>query len=456
MRDKSDRTFMEREAIPRLLARFAAPALAGMLANALYNIVDRIFVGHAVGAHGIAAIALSFPSMLFFASMAFLIGVGAASRISIQLGEKAKEDAERTLGNALCMAVLSSLIFWLVGRAFFGDILRLSGASDALFPVAASYLSIILYGIVFNVVSFSVSSQIRACGSPAYAMGSQIIGAVVNIALDAWFVIGLGKGVEGAALATVISQCVSMLWGFSYFLMPKAALRLRPRFILRIDPSTIARIVTVGTPACLVNLNFVLMHGVITNASSTYGGDLAVSATGIFMGMDSLLFMPAVAIAEACQPIVGYNYGAGRIDRVIATVKMSVLFTTIFYLTSFTAIMCFAEYMAMMFNSDDMELIKLTAKAMRVANIGIPVMGLSVVTTSFLQGLGMGREGLYLAALKFGIFLWIPLLVMPRYFGVYGAWGSFPISDVFGSAISLVVTVRTTRGLRAGGTERAH
>jgi len=449
MPSSNDRTFMEKEAIPRLLARFAAPALVGMLANALYNITDRIFVGQVVGARGIAAIALSFPCMLFFASMAFLIGVGAASGISIQLGAKNLERAERTLGNALLMAVVSSLVFCLVGWRFFGDILRLSGASDTLFPVAASYLSVILYGIGFNIVSFSLSSQIRACGSPFYATGSQISGALVNVALDAWFVIALDMGVEGAAFATVISQFVSVLWSFSYFFTRGAAMRLRPRFILRPDPGTIARILSVGTPACLANLNFVLMHGVITNVSNAYSGDLAVSAAGIVMGMDTLLFMPAVALAEACQPIVGYNYGALRIDRVVNTVKMGVLATTIFYLASFAVIMRFAEFMVMMFNSEEAELISIAANSMRVANVGIPVMGISVVTTSLLQGLGRGRESLYLALLRFGVFLWVPLLVLPRYFGVYGAWGSFPISDICGSAVCLAVTQRTIRGLRS-------
>jgi putative MATE family efflux protein len=448
MQITGNRMFMEKEAIPRLLARFAGPSLVGMLANALYNIVDRIFVGQVVGAKGIAAIALSFPCMLFFASVSTLIGIGAASRISIQLGEKKTEQAERTVGNAFSMALITSVAFWVLGSMLIGRILTLSGASETLHPVAESYLSIILYGIIFNVVSFSLSNMIRACGSPFYAMGSQIFGALANVVLDAWFVIGLGMGVEGAAIATVISQCVSMLWALSYFWTRKAALKLRMRFILRPDLATLARIVAVGTPECLVNLNFVLVHGVITNASSTYGGDLAVSATGIFMSMDSLMFMPAVALADACQPIIGYNYGAGRIDRVVGTVRMGILATTVFYLLSFSAIMRFAEVMAMMFNASDAELIKLAASAMRMANIGIPLMGVSVVTTSFLQGIGKGRESFLLAVLRFGLFLWIPLTILPRRFGIYGAWGSFPVSDICGSIICGFFLFRTIKELR--------
>lgn len=440
--------FMAQEKIPRLVARFAAPALVGMLANALYNIVDRIFVGQVIGADGIAALALSFPCMLLFFSVAFLIGLGAASRISILLGEKRVRRAEQTLGNAFMMAFIASVLLWIAARFFFGPILYLSGASDKLYPMAASYLSIILYGIPFNVISFALSCQIRACGSPAYAMGSQIVGALANIVLDAWFVLGLGMGVQGAAIATVISQFLSLLWALSYFWLPRASLRFRLHFILNPDLETIKRILAVGTPACLVNLNFVFVHGMITNTSSRYGGDLAVSAIGIFMSLDSLLFMPAIAIQEACQPIIGYNYGAGKIDRVIAATKMGILACTVFYLISFALVMSKAELLVMMFNSSDEALIRLAAAGIRMANIGIPFMGVSLICTSFLQGLGRGREGLYLAFVRFGLFLWLPLFILPRYFGLFGAWGSFSVSDICGSIVAGIYLARCIKQLR--------
>ncbi|MDL2264602.1 MATE family efflux transporter, partial [Synergistaceae bacterium OttesenSCG-928-I11] len=419
----NDKKFMESEPIPRLLARFAAPALVGMLANALYNIVDRIFVGQTVGRDGLAAIALAFPCMLFFISVGFLVGIGSASRVSILLGEKRTSQAERTLGNSLTLATVLSFVLLAGGAYFFREILLLSGTSEHLYPIAANYLHIVMYGVIFSIVSFTLSCQIRACGSPTFAMGTQVVGAVANIVLDAWFVIGRDMGVEGAAIATVISQILSCGWAMAYFFLPKSTLTLRWRDIVRLDRATVARIFAVGVPSCLVHLNFVLVHGVITNASSTYGGDLAVSATGVFMSLDSLLFMPAIAIAEACQPIIGYNFGAGKPDRVIKTVKAGMLATTAFYVTSFAVLMLFAEYMVMMFNRDDAELIALTSRAIRVANVGIPFMGLTVINTSFLQGLGKGREGLMIAVIRFGIFLWIPLLILPKYFGVLGAWG---------------------------------
>jgi Na+-driven multidrug efflux pump len=190
------------------------------------------------------------------------------------------------------------------------------------------------------------------------------------------------------------------------------------------------------------------VHGLITNASSAYGGDLAVSATGIFMGLDSLLFMPAVALGEACTPIIGYNYGAGKIERVISAVKNGVVITTAFYLLSFCAIMFFAERLAMMFNSENAELIRFTARCMRYANIGIPVMSISIICTSLLQGLGRGREGMALAVVRFGLFLWAPLLILPRYYGIYGVWASWPISDISGTIASGIVMAYTIGRLR--------
>jgi putative MATE family efflux protein len=439
---------MGAENIPRLMARFAAPALAGMLANALYNITDRIFVGQIVGPLGIAAIAVSFPCMLFFNCVAMLIGTGAASRVSILLGEGKKDGAERTFGSSVALALVLGAALMVFGYLMFGRILLMSGASAAIYPMADEYLSCIITGTIFGIMSFSISYQIRACGSPSYAMGTQVVGAAANIALDAVFVMVFGMGVRGAAIATVISQGISLCWALAYFRLPNAGLRLRVGYVIKPDITSLGRIFAVGIPASLVQLNFVFVHGMITNASSSYGGDIAVSATGILMGLDSLLFMPAVALGEACTPIVGYNYGAGNTERVVDTVKKGMMITTVFYMISFTVIMLRAPALAKLFNSDDAELIRLTAVCMKFANAAIPVMSVSIICTSLLQGLGMGRAGLALAFVRFGVFLWIPLLILPRHYGIYGAWGSFPISDAAGSVVSAAVMIYTIRRLR--------
>jgi putative MATE family efflux protein len=296
--------------------------------------------------------------------------------------------------------------------------------------------------------SYAGSCCIRACGSPAYAMGTQLVGALINVILDAWFVLGLQMGVKGAAVATVISQAFAMLWVLGYFFSPHARLRLRRVFIFSPHETTLRRILAVGTPPFLVQLNFVLIHGLMNVAVAKYGGDLAVSANGIFMSMDSLLFMPAVALGEGAQPIIGYNYGARRFDRVRQTVKWAIGATTVFYIFSFIVIFFHAEFFVRFFNNSNEALITLAARAMRVANLGIPVMGVSIVTSSTLQGLGHARAGLILSFVRFGLLLVVPLAIFPHIWGLYGTWGCFPLSDITGSLLSLFFLLNAMKKMR--------
>lgn len=445
--DREHSRFMETEGIPRLLVRFAGPAMVGMIASALYNIVDRIFVGQTVGAEGIAAIALGFPCMLFFFAFALLLGVGGASRIALQLGAKDLEGAQRTLGNAVLLCLLGGGLSFAFAGLFVEPILRISGASVSLMPAAKEYLFIILWGVFFSIPGYAGSCYIRACGSPGYAMGTQLIGALANVVLDAWFVLGLHMGIKGAAIATVISQILAAAWVVAYFFLPHARLRLKRAFVLTPRWNVIRRILAVGFPPFLVELNFVLIHGLMNVSVAKYGGDLAVSATGIFMSMDSLLFMPAVAIGEGTQPIVGYNYGAGRYDRVRHAVRLAVTAASVFYVFSFLMIQLNAEFFVRLFNSSNEALIALAARAMRIANAGIPVMGVSIITSATLQGLGRAREGLILSFIRFGLLMLLPLLIFPRLWGVPGTWGCFPLSDIAGSVVAFLFLRRVMRNM---------
>ena len=434
--DSTHQRMMEEQPILPLLARFAGPAMVGMIASALYNIVDRIFVGQNVGAVGIAAIALCFPAMLFVFSVALLIGVGGSSRIAILLGEGNKEEAEKVLGNCFLLCVVASVFFLWFGQLFITPILRLTGASEALLPMAKSYLSIVLWGVAFAIFSFALSTFIRAAGSPNYAMGTQIVGAVSNVFLDALLVWKYSMGVEGAAIATVISQGISMLWVLGYFFKKDAKMNLKKKYIFNPQSALIGKVLAVGFPPFMVEMNFVLVHALMNSGVARDGGDLAVSATGIFMSVDSLAFMPAIAIGEGAQPIIGYNYGGGRIGRVIETIRLAVISTTIFYVLSFLVIQFKAEALVHFFNRTDQELITLAARAMRIANFGIPVMGISIITSFTIQGLGMAREGLILSVVRFGFLLILPLIVLPKFFGLYGNWAAFIVSDIGGTMVA--------------------
>jgi putative MATE family efflux protein len=314
----------------------------------------------------------------------------------------------------------------------------MSGASETLLPMAREYLSVIMWGVFFSMLGFAGSCVIRACGSPNYAMATQLVGALLNVGLDVWLVLWLRMGVRGTAISTVISQGVSMFLVAVYFLKPGAHIRLRARDVFTPNREAVARILAVGTAPFLVNMTFVLIHGLMNVSVAKYGGDLAVAAMGIFMSLDSLLFMPAVAIGEGTQPIVGYNYGARRFDRVRQAVKWSVGATTVFYIISFLTIFSHTEFFIRLFNSSDDALIDMTARFMRISYLGIPVMGVSIVTSSTLQGLGHARDGLVLSFIRFGLLILVPLAILPRFWGVYGVWATFPLSDITGSAISFL------------------
>lgn len=445
-----DKNCMGTMPLPKLIVRFAVPALAGMLANALYNIVDRIFVGNTMGRDGLAAIGISFPCILLFVSAAMLIGAGAASRVSIMLGEGRREDAERTLGASFMLSCVSGVVFSLGAFVFYDDILLLMGASEHILEPAALYLRTIALGLPFPAVGFALSCEIRAAGSPAFAMGTQVLGAVANIVLDALFIIVLDMGIEGAAIATVLSQILSCAWTVYYFFSQSAKLRLRRRFVFAFDRTAISRMIAVGMPTCFVELNFAMINAIMTSTVSRYGGDIAVSAVGIYTSLDSLLFMPAIAIGEACQPVIGFNFGARRNDRVLKTAKMGIVITTAFYVVSFFVVMFGGEYLVMLFNRGDEELIKLSANAMRVSNLGLPVFGAVIIGTAFLQGLGLGRDAFIASFVRYALFLWLPLLTLPSILGIYGAWGSFAVSDFFGAAVTAFVALRVAKKLKEG------
>lgn len=444
-----DDSQLESATLPHLLMRFAMPALGGMLANALYNIVDRIFVGQTLGRDGLAATALAFPCMLFFFSLSMMVGVGASSRVSIMLGQRRKDDAERALGTSVMMSAVMGVLLTAVVSVFCRDVLVLSGASGDMLKLAYPYLSIVLYGAPFHFAGAALSSQIRAAGSPSYAMGSQVLGAIINIALDAWFVLALGMGIRGAAAATAISQFVSFVWTAAFFLSSRQPIRLKARYVFTFDRHIVGRIASVGLPSCFVEINFAFVTATITSTVSRYGGDIAVSATGVYTSLDSLLFLPGMSLGEACQPIIGYNYGAGRYDRVIGTVKLTLEVTTVLYLASTAAIMFAGEHLARLFVHGDPDLIALSAVAMRVSNIGLPLFGCIVVSSSFMQGIGLGRDAMISSAVRYILFLWVPLLSLPRYFGAYGAWGAFSVSDICGASVAMWFIMRTARRLRA-------
>ena len=444
--DKSNA--MGKESIFRLMVSFSLPAIAGMLANALYNIVDRIFVGQTVGPLGIGAISVAFPFMLFVIAYGLLIGVGAGSLISISLGEKRRARAEKTMGNAIVFLSAGGIFLAFIGGVFSGRILELSGASVTMLPLAKKYIDTVVWGVFFSTLGFGLNFFIRAEGNPRYAMYTLVVGAFINILLDALFILVLDMGIRGAALATVISQFVSAMWAVAYYFWRMGELRFRIKNFIP-DKIIVRRILAVGLAPCLTEMSFTVVLALLNRVLRVYGGDLAISAMGIFFSLDSLLFLPVLGIAGGVQPIIGYNYGAKNYERVISSVKAAIWMGVLFFAGSFLLIMTVPEPMIRIFNSDDPELLALAARGMRIGYSCVLFASVSIIAGHTFQAIGKAGIGIFLTLSRHFIFILLPLYVLPPLIGTDGVWISIPLSDLGGGLMGAWFLRREFRLLRA-------
>jgi|SRR5690554_432090 len=418
-----------REKISRLLIKFSIPAITGMLVMALYNVIDRIFIGHGVGSLGIAGITIGFPIMIIMMAFSMLIGMGAASLISIRLGQRRQEAAELIMGNALVSLVIISAVISALGIFFIDPLLKLFGASDTVLPFAREYMSIILKGAVFHTVGFGMNNFIRAEGNPVVAMMTMIIGAVINIILDPIFIFVFGWGIKGAALATVLSKIVTALWVLGYFFSRRSTLKFHwPN--LKLQPTVIAGITAIGAAPFSMQLASSLLHVILNNNLARYGGDIAVSGMGVLMSIMTLIMMPVVGIGQGAQPVIGYNYGAGQFKRVKDTLKIAVAAATILVTVGYIIIMFFPDRLISMFNPHDEEMIAFGVRAIRTFMIFLPVIGLQIVGSQYFQAVGKPKQSMFLSLSRQVLILVPLLLILPRYLQLQGILISGPISDL--------------------------
>ncbi len=433
--------------IPKLILGFALPAITGMVAGAIYNIVDRIFVGQYVGTLGLAAITVAFPTMIFMIAFAMLISVGGSSRVAILFGAGRKRAAEQALGITFTLLAGVGVVLAVVGWFFAKEALILSGGSGEVLAVALPYLKIIMLCAPFALIGFGVNAIVRACGSPRYAMCTQILGAVMNVVLDAVFIVCFDMGVVGAAIGTVAAQAVSAVFGLAYFWTRRAPLRIRSCFLGRLRLDVLKRICVVGSAPFFMQISFVLYMTIFNQLVLKYGGELGLSAMGIFFSIDSLIFLPALAVGEAVQPIIGYNFGAGFPKRVIRSVYWAVGMAVGFYVVSGAFAMVFAEQLVRLFSSNK-ELIALGVPGMRIAYLGIPFMGVTIVTNSALQGVGRGFASLALSFCRHVVCMFAPLFILPEIFGFKGLWMAFVVGDAGGCLIAFGFLAWMLRWLR--------
>jgi len=441
--------------ISRLLLEFSAPAIVGMLAQALYNVVDRVFVGQAVGSEGIAGTAVSFPFMLVLLAFGMLVGFGGAALVSIRLGEQKRDEAEKVLGNATVLLVAASVLLTIIGLTFLNPLLKVFGASEQVLPYARDYLRIVVFGSVFQVVGFGLNAVIRGEGNPRTAMYTLLIGAGLNTILDPIFLFGFGWGMRGAAAATVISQAVSSVWVLIYFFRGDSLLKIHVGN-LRLRWPICVSILTIGSPMFAMQMAASVVNAILNNQLRVFGGDLAVSVMGIIHAVALFIAMPIFGINQGAQPIIGYNYGAENFDRVKKALQTAILFATAICVAGFLVVMVLPSQVIWLFNRKDELLMRLGTPAIRISLVMFPIIGFQIVSASYFQAVGKPKHALFLGLSRQVLLLIPAILILPYFFGLNGIWAAFPASDLASSILTGTWLFLELRHLRKRHVETAH
>ncbi|MGI6120322.1 MAG: MATE family efflux transporter [Desulfosporosinus sp.] len=415
--------------IGKLLWQFSLPAIIGMLVNAFYNIVSRIFVGRGIGSIAIAAITVALPIMTILFAIAMLIGIGATALISIRLGEQKMEEVEKIAGNAALLLIILPLLFSVIYFIFSDPILKLFGASSEVLPYARDYIHIIMIGAVPGAFSYGLNNVIRAEGNPRIAMLTQIIGAVINIILNYVFIFILGWGIKGSALATITGQTVSAIWVLSYFYTGRSMIKIRLRNLKPKIPIVI-RTITIGFAPFAMQISNSIQQIILNKALMTYGGDIALAAAGIIMSIAMLLLMPIVGISQGAQPLIGFNYGARLYKRVKETLLKGILAGTAMASVGYIIIITCAVPIVGLFSKGDTALTQLTVHALVTFLAVLPIVGFQIVGANYFQAVGKPVQSTILS-LSRQVLIFIPLLlILPNYYGIEGVWITAPIADV--------------------------
>ena len=436
------------ERIRKLLVQYAVPAIIAMTASSLYNMVDSIFIGHGVGALAISGLALTFPLMNLAAAFGSLVGVGAATLVSMRLGQRDYETAQRILGNVVVLNLIIGISFGLLTLVFLDPILYFFGASDATIGYAREYMSVILWGNVVTHMYLGLNAVLRAAGHPRKAMYATILTVTINAILDPLFIFGFGWGIRGAAIATVLAQILALVWQFRIFSDRNELLHFR-RGIYRLKGKIVRNVLAIGMSPFLMNLAACFIVILINKGLKEYGGDLNIGAYGIVNRLGFFFVMIVMGINQGMQPIAGYNYGARQFDRVDRVLKLTIIGATCVTTLGFL-IGELAPRLAVSVFTDDPELVRLSAEGMRIVFFCFPIIGFQMVTSNFFQSIGMASKAIFLSLTRQMLFLLPALIILPRFFGAAGVWYSMPVSDLLASLVAMVMLVSQFRKFKRG------
>lgn len=446
-----------RKPIYQLLIKYAVPSILAFLVSALYNIVDQIFIGNIVGHLGNAATTVSFPISTISTAIALLLGIGTASNYSIYKGRGDDERAERTVATGITGLLFFAGLELALVMTFINPLLKLFGASENIFQYAYDYTSITSMAIVFIVFSIALSHIIRADGSPKYAMMLNVVGAILNIVLDYIFMVHLNMGIKGAAWATFIGQAVSFLLALYYiFFLKDNPIRKKD---FKIHKEELAAILKLGSAACINQLAMVVVQIVMNNvmthygAMSKYGPDIPLAAVGIASKLYIVLIGFNIGLAQGGQPIIGYNYGAKIYRRVkdtyLTTIKISVIYSTIFFLI----VEIWPQIFVNIFGEGNDLYMEFTIILLRITLIMTALNGLQPITANFYTSIGKARLGIFVSLTRQVLFYLPLIIVLPQFFGILGALYATPIADFIAFVLAMYFVVREFKAMSKAGDE---
>ncbi len=422
--------------INQLLFNLSVPASIAMMVNGLYNIIDTIFIGQGVGKDAIGGLAIAFPIQMLMMGVAQMVGIGAASAVSRNLGASNTERAIKVAGNAFTAIFLLSLLFASLSLIFVEPLLYIFGATHTLLPYAKEYIETILLGSVFFSFALMANGLIRAEGKALIAMITMIVGVGLNIILDPIFIFVFDLGIRGAALATIISQFISFLYIMTYIYSGKSILKVKLHHF-KLELLIIYEIFSVGFSAFIRSSTSSIFAIVVNNSLKVFGGDLAITIFGIANRIVAFLFMPMLGVVQGMQPIAGYNYGAKKVDRVNEVIKLSLIVTTIIAIFGWLIGETIPHIIIRAFTSDK-TLIKEGTLVFRILIAMIPLLGIQFVGATLFQAIGKPIQALILSSLRQFILLVPLILILPRIYnlGLTGIWISFPIADIIAAIIT--------------------
>ena len=501
------------ERIGKLLVQYSIPAIIGMTITSLYNIIDSIFIGHGVGAMGIAGLAITFPLMNLVVAFCTVVSAGGSTISSIRLGQKDTDGATEVLNHTLMLCLVNAFLFGGISFIFLDEILRFFGASNETLPYARNFMQIILLGTPVTYTMIGLNNIMRATGYPKKAMLTSMVTVVCNIILAPIFIFHFDWGIRGAATATVISQFIGMIWVVSHFLQKTSIVRLQPGFwrlnnimratgypkkamltsmvtvvcniilapififhfdwgirgaatatvisqfigmiwvvshflqktsIVRLQPGfwkmkkrIISSIFSIGMSPFLMNVTACVIVIIVNNSLQRYGGDMAIGAYGIMNRLLVLYVMIVLGLTMGMQPIVGYNFGAQKYDRVKATLRLSILTGVCITSTGFIICELFPHAVSAVFTSDG-QLIDMASRGVRIGIAMFPLVGAQIVIGNFFQSIGKAKISIFLSLTRQLLYLLPGLIILPRYMGLDGIWTCMPVSDFFAFVTAVI------------------